>query len=232
MNKQFNNKNQMINSVDKVCTTYRAAWETNVAFTEAYGNLKQISNDITVTQTESNASTIGVTTDKNVLHDLVCEETFLIASGIFAYASRTNNFILRDKVNYTEPELAATRQSELARISREVLSQAQQNLPALEPYGITSTETEAFRDLVARYEVAIPETRAVVSARMAAAEKLASLFNQADDLLKNQLDRLVEPMRRTAPEFYNTYQNARNVVKYGVRHEKAGNTADGKTEGK
>lgn len=62
--------------------------------------------------------------------------------------------------------------------------------------------------------------RVSVSERKAAHEKLAKLFAQTDALLKNQLDRLMVRFRETEPELYATYQNARRIIPYGVRHEK------------
>jgi hypothetical protein len=65
----------------------------------------------------------------------------------------------------------------------------------------------------------LPSKRISASERKAANEKLKDLFLQVDDLLKNQLDRLMVPFRKSQPDFYASYQNARRIVNYGIRHK-------------
>lgn len=224
MNKRLNNKVQMYQATETVCTQYGNAWSGNSAFTGAYTEFTTLVAGITGTLSAASAATNGITSDKATLHGALAEELYIVSSAVYAYASRTNNLTLRQTVDFAEADLDNIRQTDLLRIAGEVIAVAGQYIKDLVSYNITQTDVDALQQLATRYETAVPEPRAAVTVRMAAGDKLTGLVAQADDLLKNQMDRLVEPYRRTAPDFYNAYQNARYIVNYGTRHEKAATT--------
>ena len=80
------------------------------------------------------------------------------------------------------------------------------------PYGITAASVTAFTNAINEYTTAVPSPRNAVSQRAAYVQSLKSLFKEADDILKNQLDKLAVQFKATQPQFLNAYKNNRVII--------------------
>ena len=136
-------------------------------------------------------------------------------------AKQTNNPVLAGKVDYTETSLLKTRDDQLVLRCTGIADLATEQLAALAPYGVTPEELNRLKEGIKQFADSLPKGRISVSERKAANATLNTLFVETDALLKTQLDRLMVRYRKNQPEFYATYQTARHIINYGVRHEKA-----------
>ena len=75
------------------------------------------------------------------------------------------------------------------------------------------------------YENSLPVNRIQVFERNTANQKLKELFATANNLLTEQLDRLIPHFEKAKPDFYISYLSARKVVSYGIRYEKTDTVA-------
>jgi hypothetical protein len=97
-------------------------------------------------------------------------------------------------------------------IAQRVADAAQTVLPHLGSYGVTADTLASLREKiqVAGAGLTIPRSTTVV--KKAATTKLAALFAEVDILLREQIDPLVFPLRKTQVEFYARYRAARSIV--------------------
>jgi hypothetical protein len=68
----------------------------------------------------------------------------------------------------------------------------------------------------------INQPRQTIVDKKAATEQLVAAFSDIDALLVEQIDRLLLPLRKTAPEFYARYRSMRMIVNApGTRSDQA-----------
>jgi hypothetical protein len=82
---------------------------------------------------------------------------------------------------------------------------------------------------IAVYENALKEVASGMAERTGAKTAVSDLFVQADLVLKEQLDPMMQIFRINDPEFHNDYRAARVIMDIGVRHGKKC-SGNGKTD--
>ena len=75
------------------------------------------------------------------------------------------------------------------------------------------------------YSAETMKPRTAVSNRKTATANLAALFKETNDILKNQMDKLIELYRADHPDFVNTYFETRIMVDPPTRARKMGDVA-------
>jgi hypothetical protein len=85
-------------------------------------------------------------------------------------------------------------------------------LPQLGNYGVTEQTLADLQTRIDAAEESLREPRVSVAARRAATERLVSSIREVEELLREEIDRLIFPLRETQPEIYAAYRAARLVV--------------------
>ena len=220
MNKRLENKMMMLKAVLKLLTSNKPLWKDSVPFVNAVNQLAELVAGIDATRLITDQDYTGLVAEKAALQNLLITKAFEIVSTLHAMASSTKNNILLGKVSFPISELQRQRERELATTCRGIVVIARNSLPSLAGYPITEPELVAFEEQVSVYEGDLPNHRVSVSERKAANAKLKDLHKEADNLLVNQIDRLMFRFSTAKPDFYASYINARKVVDYGIRHDK------------
>ena len=228
MNKRFSNKKQMLSATAKVLDDNRSKWVDSPIMLPLYNQLTAYINVISEIDSDASVTSTGITTDIRSVHDQLADETNHVSSAVYAYAYSKSNFTLLAVVDHSETEYHEARQSNLEKMSGDVLRVALENLTELEPYGITSANTDQLTALRESYKTTAPGTRTTISGRAASADMLADLFATATELLEHQIDPMMVVFRRNYPDFYAAYINARKIVNYGTRHNKKDDKTDTK----
>lgn len=86
---------------------------------------------------------------------------------------------------------------------------AQANSAALVPYGISGADIETLVTSLESYRKQREEQQLKLAESKAAREMLYGSFDKADEILREEIDPLVELLQTTDVEFYNHYQAAR-----------------------
>jgi len=220
MIKRFENKMVMVKALLRLLRLNQPLWQDSVPISNAVNELEGLIAQIEATRLITDANHTGMITEKTNLQNSLITKAFEISSMLHALASSSKNLILLKKVDFPISELQRQRDGELASMCKGIATLTHEYMPALVDYPVTEAELEGFEELTAEYESGLPNHRVSVSERKAANEKLKDLFKMADVVLINQIDRLMFRYSTTAPDFYASYQNARKVVDYGIRHEK------------
>jgi len=220
MEKRFENKLIMLKAVLSLMQQNQSIWQEAAPLNDASGDLQELIAQIDQAKQSTNQTNSGLVMLKQNLQDALIDQTWELASMLFAFARRTGNTVLQAKVDFPISQLKSLRDGELATTSRNIFDLRVGYEPALEEYGITAAKLDGLAELINQYEQELPNVRVSVSGRKATNEKIKNLMNEAMLIATGQLDRLMIRFKTSQPDFYASYLNARKVVDYGTRYEK------------
>jgi hypothetical protein len=86
---------------------------------------------------------------------------------------------------------------------------------------VSQANLDELNEALTNFNTSKSAPRAGVANRMAQTQSLPELINDANDILRNQLDRMVNLFRRSNPDFVAAYRGARVVVDRAATHEVA-----------
>ena len=92
-------------------------------------------------------------------------------------------------------------------------------LAELEDYLLTAEDLDTLKQAIGNYHASLKNTQGQDS--VARTRQLAGLFNQANEQLREHLDKLMNRIQRKEPVFFDTYTNARVILDLGAGRKKA-----------
>lgn len=222
MNAKQNAKLNMYRATGKQLDDNASIVAANVAFQTAFNKIKANIIAIQTVAQQKSASLTGIAADKSNSKQILCKLAATIAGAVSAYASATKNETLKQEMNLSITTLARTRDEALAPRCQMIHDRATANKDALADYDIKSAQLTALQTAIDNYSAETMKPRHAVSTRKTATANLAALFKENDDILKNQLDKLIELYRADHPDFVQTYESARIIVDPPTRARKIG----------
>lgn len=220
MKKRFSNKLLMFWAVLKVLAKFKTVWESIPGFTMVHKEFEAAVGAIQKTSTASNIKTGEITKGAAQSIDAVVILVFKLTSLLSVFATRTRNHELKNDVDFTESELEYMRPGELLGVAELVLELIPKYQTELVALGLNDADVTTLSAYVNGFTGATTATRSTITARKAAGALLKPQFAETGEILKEQLDGLMEQFRTSSPAFYNEYWNARKTMDYGIRHEK------------
>lgn len=157
-------------------------------------------------------ATKGQTAVKNEQKAQMAAFNSQVAGAIFAWASDNKNTVLQEKVRYSITDLLKMRDEELVNANEMLYAMINENQANLIPYGISKDVADAYKLAMENYKSAVPAPRNAVAMRKAYKDKLKELFKEADNILKNKIDKLVLPLKKDNPEYWSAYKANRRIV--------------------
>lgn len=182
------------------------------AFQTAFNNLKAKIAAIVDTAQLKSGSLSGIASDKKTAKQNLCKLASTIAGAIYAYASATGNETLQQSMNLPVTTLMRTRDEAVAPLCQMIHDRAESDLENLKDYGIKSAHLTDLQTAIADYFAKSITPRSAVTNRKTVNANINALFKEADEILKNQLDKLIELFRDENPDFVNTYFSTRIIV--------------------
>ena len=192
------------------------------AFEVSFGKFGTLVDQIGDKEKERMGKTSGKANARDECEDALVLGTVIVSSALTAYANSIGNAQLKAAVKVSESQLRYARTNEQLNLAKMVLDLATANLAALGPFGVTQAILEDLKARIAAYDAATKQVSSGMAERVGARTAVSDLFIQADQILKDELDRMMQFFRVSAPEFYNDYRAARVIRDIGVRHNKAG----------
>ena len=211
------NKRSMFTSVKNLLYAHNGIWAGIPALEDAYEKFENILLKID-SQAQLQAGNIkGITKQKQKEEDEMIQFALEMATTVKAYASVIGDNDLKDKVSYSPSELRNSRDTVLKDICQNIHDIAQNVISELGDYGKTPEDLQQLQQEIDDYAEILSKPRDAVATRAAATSELANLFQQADEILINQIDNLMVSYKASEPRFYNMYDNARKIVSLGRR---------------
>lgn len=144
-----------------------------------------------------------------------------IGSAVSALAADTDDAALAAKVNFSRSDLSRGREAQIITRCENILAAATESLDALDDeYGVTQSKLTALQSKIDSFRTAQPKPRRTRASTSAATEQLRGCFAQADQILREKLDKLVVQFETDAPQFFAEYTSARRVGEAASRSAK------------
>ncbi len=206
----------MFNAVIAYCTDNATTVATVPAFQTALTAFEAIVNQIQSTaQMQVNVIT-GITTDKRKTRAALCKQAAKLGGVISAFAATADNNQLKEQVTFSVSDLIHLKDEILVATCSNIHDALNTNVAALANYGVTAATVTAFQAAITAFDAKIATPRNALSMRTAHAKSLKSLFQQANGILRTQMDKLIAQFQDTADDFYTAYKSNRVVVGPGA----------------
>ena len=212
----------MYTAAERVLKNNSIKTATIPAFAASYGRLNALLVQITDKDKERMGKTPGKLAAKDEAEDALMTAVIIISSALTAMARNKGNTQLKEAAYVSESHIRHARSSEQINIARLIYDLAKANQPDLVAYAVTETMLDDLQARIAAYDAAVKDLASGMAERSGARTAVSDLFVQADEVIKEEIDPMMQIFRVTDPELYNDYRAARVIKDLGVRHTKSG----------
>jgi hypothetical protein len=182
----------------------------NPSFSNAISKLKEATEEIKLKDTEIFFDVLGKTIIANKAREVLILTVIPVTASLYNFAKEKNNIELKEKTRLTRSHFARLRDFELINQSFAIMYNAKKNLYGLGKYGITKKSIQELNIKILRFKNAL-NNKSITFASGSTTLSLNELYYEAENILKNQLDKLVEPFSMENEEFYNDYLSIRSM---------------------
>ncbi|MCU4175746.1 hypothetical protein [Carboxylicivirga sp. N1Y90] len=206
------NRLAMYIAINQVFGTYRTELSTVPALVESINEFEPIVKYIQqVHQVQSgySASSSELKTKEEAEMIQACVQ---VAAAVYVYAHSNKMPDLVKKVSVSPSGLQGMPDHELVSVCRNILELARGVVDFLGDYGVSGESLTRLESEINDFAVLIGSPRGEIVTRSQATRELKILFSQADDVVKNKLDKLMLLMEMTHAKVYQTYKAARVIV--------------------
>lgn len=231
MNARRRAKSDMYQVVKQVCDDNSGILSEIVAFQTAVNQFKAISAQILETEQFRNMPLTGITLDKSADRTHLCKLVTNIAGFIYAYAAVSKNETLKAEVNFSHSKFLQMREDQLVHNSQNVHDLGITNLAALKDYGVTQAKLDELQSAIDAFKDSMPKPRTAKGQKITLTSNEAGLFEQADDILLNQMDLLISNFESAHPDFVKNYREARKIKDPAITKTQLKGTVTNKSDG-
>ncbi len=154
----------------------------------------------------------AVTVDKNIVLQNLAEKAVGISGILQAYAAFTENVKLAGKVKLVKSDIVRARETDVEALIAPVITEARNELAKLADYGLSEDMIVELETSLDDFKALIGQPRTVRNQAFAAMTLMDELFDAANNVVKNKLDKLMIRFKFTNTEFYSEYERARTIV--------------------
>ncbi|MCA8832003.1 hypothetical protein [Hymenobacter pini] len=213
----------MMQATLAVLDQHAELYATNKALSAARAELAALVQDLDPTaetqQRAGAARSAGAVKQATKLH--LAQRAAEVAAALLAYADEQQDIRLHTDADYTERQLRRAPDNDLARIAKNIHTQATTHLTALQEQGVSKQELTELAAALAAFQQEQAAPRLATADGKASTQALAADLRAASALLRNRLDKYLVRYQRPEPRFFTAYQSARNVINTAARPEQA-----------
>lgn len=212
----------------KVAEDEKETVDTIQYFAEGIVDLKVIVSEIDEKSVSQNKDLSGITVEKNY-YLTNCKELLNIFSGALStYATKKADKVLLKLVDYSKAKINKYDQQDLVKVCRAVLAEVHK-LPAgeLASAGITAEDIAEFETSTNCLDDKKDTRKGAIIEQKSDNKQILQLFDKAQELKVNVLDRLAPQFERKHPVFYSKYKDAATVhYKHNNKKDDSESNAD------
>lgn len=155
---------------------------------------------------------VAVTERKNQLKRVIAIKTAIVAGALQAYAYETGNMDLVHKTKIAPSSIEKMKEVEVDALVHAILTQVQIYLAELADYGVTDALVTEISTTLDDFNALIGKPRALLNTKYVALSTLDQLFDEANGLLNNKMDKLMLMFKDSGTDFYEGYERSRVIV--------------------
>jgi len=212
MKKRLESKLNMYDAVVNCCNSNSTIVATVPAFQTSLNELAAKATAIRAAITDASKIISGVAMGKTEQQKDLALQAANIAAAVCAFASASGNIGLKQEMKYGLTTLLRMKDGMLGPVCQNIHAVATADIADLADYNITAPLLTAFSSAIDGYIATVPSTRNAVADSATALVALDTLFADADEIVKNQMDKTAQQFLLTHPDFYNNYRSNRIIL--------------------
>jgi len=232
MNANQKAKVNMVKTVVEYCDENAAIIAAVAAFVSALSQVKAKLALLDENEQLNAVSITGIAADKNDRRKTMTSFGFDVSEMLYAYASSTDNKTLKAEVDYPMSAFTRMRDSEIAVVCRTIHDRGVENVNTAKDFGINTDLLADFLTAIEAYEASLTKPRTAIGKRKTHKANIAELIREIDEILTNQMDKMMSKFRTTHPDFYETYFNLREIIDPTTTHTQLKGTITDAADGK
>jgi hypothetical protein len=206
------NRIRMFTAVITVVESYQAVWSVMAPFVTAFQKFKDKVQAVHAAAQKQGTATAGATLDRDDARDALEGVLFLICQALKVLAHQANDNELRTLANVSPSSIHVMNEVELLNLATTIKEQTVPRASELATLHVSAQNLAELDSAIADFNEAKSAPRAATANRMVQTEALSRLLREANDVLRNELDPMVNLFGRTDPEFVAAYRGARVIV--------------------
>src|SRR5215471_11661605 len=206
------NRIRMFHTVESLLEDNKAVWSAMAPFATSFEVFKARVAAVEEAARKQQTPIAGATLDRESAREDLEDVLFLAceALGVLAHQSGDNHLLAL--TDLSRSDLQALNDTELNSRATAIREKAAAHATQLVPFQVTQANLDELGEALDEFNNSRSAPRTAVANRMAQTESLPMLMNEANDILRNRLDRMVNLFQRTNPDFVAAYRGARVVV--------------------
>lgn len=189
------------------------------ALRTAVGDFEALLTKVKDLVQQTMTATAGKADTKANCREVLQEELMVVARAIQAYGHRIEDPEIVGKARVVKSELQYLRDTQLVGRAFTIHELGVEKPAELADYGVTQDRLESLKRRIDAYQEALGDRESSVARRKGARLSFRAYMEQAKELLENEVDNLMADFKKSDPQFYNEYIEARSVKKVGLRHK-------------
>ena len=219
MNDRLENKRTMYKAVTDLLDANTTKTAAIPALATALNSFKDLVDSISEKNQLKDTAASGKTALKTQLANDLIAVTVPVASALFALGSSNNDPRLKELGDVRKSDLQNLRDTELTDKVTIIKNLADANAAALAAYGVLPAEIAAIYTKSIAYDNSLGDKESSFSTKSSAGSVMSGIFKQADTILTDQLDRMMEKFNSSDQQFYLEYKSAREIKDLGHRFD-------------
>ncbi|MBC8031135.1 MAG: hypothetical protein H7Z16_13555 [Pyrinomonadaceae bacterium] len=218
MNRTQTNRVTMFKTVDGYLDQNNSVWNGMAPLVAAVQQFQQKIAAIDTAAQKQETPVSGAAGDKAAARDALEDVLFLTCEALGVLAHTSNDHDLLALVDVTPHALDKLGDEELSNRATNVLAKANAKKTELAALQVTQANIDELDQALQDFQAVKAKPRTAVVERAVQTGSLSTLVREANNILRDQIDRLVNLFRRTDPEFVSGYRSARVVVDRVASH--------------
>lgn len=212
------------NSLNMLQTT-QACLETNKTIFKDIPALVKASEELdsiiveVLTAQRQQTSKEGLADAKDAVRTKLAEAAHEIAALTHACAVEHDQQAVARRTDLSLSAVQAGTEAQFVDRCKGILADAAVLSDESDDFGVTTAKLKNVKDLLAEFEELKPQPRAGAAIGKSATRRIETSLGRASDLLRSQLDRLMVQFKKTEPDFFNSYQAGRRIVRQSATRE-------------
>ena len=213
MDKRKINKKEMYDVVISYLNGKLSAWSSIPKVGEFLNQFTAVVAQIDTAQYAQQQAQVFLGKNKTQIKSMVAEKADILNDIVEAYALVTGNEKLRLQMSAGYSDLNRMRNADFIPAIKAIIKAVEDNIEVLTAeYGATREQVEGLKADFDAFLAINGQPRAYKVASVEATKSLEMLFDEADAILNDRLDKVINIFKRRDPGFYNGYLAARVIV--------------------
>jgi hypothetical protein len=217
MKKATRQKLSMYKAVLEVCKTHETDWAEIAGFVAAVNNLETAISIMDSKAQLQASKTVGVMANKIDKIEAAIELLMILHGALEMHGSEIGDAELRLRNKKTLTALKRLDNTRLNVQFNQIIGDLALYGNALTPYGITPEFVTESLVLIEEARISLSRPRMAIIERKGYTNSLDIQTVAIDDIIKLRLDKMMRLFKKTQPEFFDLYSNARMVIDLGSR---------------